>query len=221
MGTLQTGACHQSSPKGSLGSVHRMDTWSRLVGHRLSLCSFGQEKALGCGVWIEPAPGHSLQPAGSEPHLKVLQPSSSRHNLPRRPAGSRDGKRHHRALAHHSCSTALHPQSTVTAVAAQPHGSLGSWAGPAAPSSRAKVESLVKLCSAQGLSLLPMASPAAAGAVWVALACPGTGMAPTLLHPPICPGCSLAMSPRAGQRPAAIQGSQGLLLETWASPSFS
>lgn len=32
---------------------------------------------------------------------------------------------------------------------------------------------------------VPMTSPAAAGAVWVALGCPGTGIAWTLLHSPI------------------------------------
>lgn len=41
-------------PRGWFGVCSRVDTQSRLVGHRLSPCSFGQEKALGCGVWLEP-----------------------------------------------------------------------------------------------------------------------------------------------------------------------
>lgn len=74
-----------------------------------------------------------------------------------------------------------------------------------------------KLCSAQDLSLLPMVSSAAAEADWVALSCPstGTGMAWTLLHLHTRPGCSLAVSSRAGQRPAAIQVSHKVKACSW------
>lgn len=55
------GPVTKAAPRLVWGLFHRRDTQSRLVGHGLSPCSFGQEKALGCGVWIERAPGHSLQ----------------------------------------------------------------------------------------------------------------------------------------------------------------
>lgn len=83
---------------------------------------------------------------------------------------------------------------------------------PAAPSSRAKVESLVSTGCAQhkGWHCSPWHPSCCPSR-----GCPGTGGAWTWLHPHIWPGCSLATSSRAGQRPAAIQVSHKAKACSW------
>lgn len=203
-------------PRGWFGVCSRVDTQSRLVGHGLSPCSFGQDKALGCGVWIEP----DLDTACSlraEPHLKVLHPSSVAHSL----------------------RLALAPTGALLGAGVEqaPHGS-APWQlqpcvpralcelrllSPTAPSASGQLQQLhpawpawTALSAPAVLSTGPVTAPhGIPSCCWSSLSCPGTGMAWTVLRPHIWPGCSSAVSSRAGQRPAAVQVSHKAKACSW------
>lgn len=200
-------------PQGWFGVCSRVDTRSRLVGHGLSLSSFGQEKALGCGVWIEPDLDTACR---AEPHLKMLHPSSTTHS-PR---------------------LALAPRGALLGAGMEqaPHGS-GSWqlqhspvspepcvsCGCSVPRLPGQLQQLHlaqpawTLSSAQAvLSTRPVTAPRSIpSCCWSSLGCPGTGVAWTLLRLHDWPGCSSAVSSRAGQRPAPIQVSHKAKACSW------